>query len=85
MRRKLRPKAPAKEGTLGQMSKNFQVYFINVNFFKKPNKKNYNRAKELYCDATIFVFWFFIVYLPKKMETEKWPKAADFLLYLIVF
>ena len=41
-------------------------------------KKIYNRAKELYCDATIFVFWFFIVYLPKKkMETEKWPKAAD--------
>ena len=26
----------------------------------------YNRAKELYCDSTIFVFWFFIVYLPKK-------------------
>ena len=22
--------------------------------------------KELYCDAVIFVFWFFIVYLPKK-------------------
>ena len=21
--------------------------------------------------------WFFIVYLPKKMETEKWPKATD--------
>ena len=33
--------------------------------------------KELYCDATIIVIWFFIVYLPKKMETEKWPKAAD--------
>ena len=58
------------------MSKNFQVYFIHINFFKKPTKKNYNRAKELYCDATIFRFWFFIVYLPKKMETEKWPKAA---------
>ena len=37
----------------------------------------YYRAKELQCDATIFVFWFFIVYLPKKMETEKWPKRAD--------
>ena len=36
-----------------------------------------NKAKELYCDATIF-FW--ILYYPpaqKKMETEKWPKAAD--------
>ena len=37
----------------------------------------YNRAKELYCDVTIFVFWFFIVDLLEKMETEKWPKAAD--------
>ena len=77
MRRKLRPKAPAKEGALGQMSKNFQVYFIHIIFFKKPNKKIYYRAKELYCDATIFVFWLFIVYLSKKMEIEKWPKAAD--------
>ena len=65
MRRKLWPKVPAKEGALGQMSNKFQVYFIHINFFKKPNKK------------TIFIFWFFIVYLPKKMETEKWPKAAD--------
>ena len=40
---------------LGQMSKKFQVYFIHINFFKKP-KKIENRAKELYCDATIFVF-----------------------------
>ena len=37
----------------------------------------FNRGKELYCDATIFVFWFFIVYSPKKIKTEKWPKAAD--------
>ena len=56
MRRKLCPKAPAKEGALGQMSKNFQVYFIHINFFHKPNKKIYDRAKELYCEATIFVF-----------------------------
>ena len=69
MRRKLWPKAPAKEGALGQMSKKFQVYFIHIYFFKKPNKKIYNRAKELYCDATVFLFWFFIVYIAKKMET----------------
>ena len=56
MRRKLWPKAPAKEGALDQMSTKFQVYFIRINFFTKPNKKIYNRAKELYCDATIFVF-----------------------------
>ena len=28
--------------------------------------KKFNRPKELYCDATMFVFRFFIVYLPKK-------------------
>ena len=54
MREKLWSKAPVKEGALGQMSKNFQVYFIHINFFKEPIKKIYNRAKELYCDATIF-------------------------------
>ena len=48
MREKLWPKAPVKEGALGQMSKNVQVYFIHINFFKKPNKKIYNKAKELY-------------------------------------
>ena len=26
----------------------------------------FNIATELYCDATIFVFWIFIVYFPKK-------------------
>ena len=56
MHRKLWPKAPAREGALGQMSRNFYVYFIHMNFFKKPNKKIYNRAKEFYYDATIFVF-----------------------------
>ena len=71
MRRKLWSKAPVKEGALGQMSKNFQVYFIHINFLRNQTKKIYNRAKELYCHATIFVFLFFIVYLPKKMETEK--------------
>ena len=33
----------------------------------------YNIAKELYCDATIFVFRFFIVYLPK--ENGNWKMA----------
>ena len=32
----------------------------------------------------IFIYFlFFIVYLPKKMETEKWPKAADSLICFI--
>ena len=40
IRSKLWPKAPVKEGALGQMLKNFQVYFIHINFFKKPKKIN---------------------------------------------
>ena len=56
MRRKLWHKVPAEEGVLGQMLKNFQVYFKHINYFKKPNKKIYNRTKELYCDVTIFIF-----------------------------
>ena len=56
MRKKLWPKATTKEGALGQISKNFQVYFIHINFFLNQTKIIYNRAKELYCNATIFVF-----------------------------
>ena len=37
MHRKLWSKAPAKEGALGQMSKNFQVYAYK--FFEKPKEK----------------------------------------------
>ena len=63
-------------GCLGPHVKKFSSLFIHINFFKKSNKKNYNRAKELYCDATIF---FLILYclFAKKMKTEKWPKAVD--------
>ena len=66
MRRKLWPKAPAKECALGHMSEKFQVYFIHINFFKYQINKIFNRAKEFYCDATILVSLFSIVYLPKK-------------------
>ena len=67
MRRKLWPKAPAKEYV-----KKFSSFSI-FNF----QKKIYNRAKELYCNATIFVFDSLLSTYPKKMETEKWPEAAD--------
>ena len=41
-------------------------------FFEKPNRKIHSRAKELFCDATKFVFRFFIVYLQKKkIEAKK--------------
>ena len=68
-RRKLWPKAPAKEGALGHPH-------IHINFFKKPNKKIYNRSKELYCDATIFIFGFFIVYWPKKNGNWKMAQGC---------
>ena len=71
------PKAPSLAGALGHMSKNFQVYFIRINSFKNTKQKILQWSHELYCDATIFVFWIFIVDLPKKMEIEKWPKAAN--------
>ena len=80
MCRKLWPKAAAEEDALGQMSKNFQVYFVCIIFFKNETKK-ITIQQELYCDAILFVFQFFIVYLPKKMETEEWLKAADSPLY----
>ena len=46
MRRKFWPKAPAKEGALGQMSRNFQVYFIHINFFKKPKTAKWPKAAD---------------------------------------
>ena len=39
MRIRLWLKELAKEGALGQISKNFQVDFIHTNIFKKPNQK----------------------------------------------
>ena len=39
MHRKLWPRAPAKEGALGQKSRNFQIYFIHINFLRNQTKK----------------------------------------------
>ena len=50
------PKAPAKEGALSQISTNFQVYFTHINFLRNQTKEMSNKAKELYCDAAMFVF-----------------------------
>ena len=61
IRRKLWPKAPAKEAAAS-----FQVYFMHINFFEKPNKKIYDRAKELYFDATIFVLYLLLSTCQKK-------------------
>ena len=51
------------------MSKNFQVYFIHINFYNKPNKQIYNRAKELYYDATTYICF---VNLYCLLAQEKW-------------
>ena len=76
MRRKLWPKAPAKEGALGQISINFQVYFILINFFKKPNKKKITIEPKSYTAILINLFFHSLLSTcPKKMETEKWPEA----------
>ena len=67
MRRKLWSKAPVNEGALGQMSKKLSSLLYTYKFFLNQIKQISNRI----------IFWFFIVSMPKKMETEKWPKAAD--------
>ena len=73
MHRKLRPKAPAKEGALGQMSKNFQVFFVYISLFKKPNKKKFTIESK--SQSTMLLYLFF----GSLMSTcpKKWPKAAN--------
>ena len=83
--RKLWPKAPAKEGALSQTTNNFQVYFIHINSFKTPNKKNLQWSQRVILRCYYICFLFFIVYLPIKMETEKWPKAVDSPLICVFF
>ena len=61
---------------MGQISKNFQVYFVHINFLINRRKKIYNRAEELYCDATIFVFQLFVIYLPEKKRNWKMAQAC---------
>ena len=76
MCRKLWPKAPAKVDALGQMSKNCQVHFAHTNFFKKPNKKIYRRAKELYYNVAITYLFFdyLLSTCPKKWKLKNCPR-----------
>ena len=73
MHKKL-PKGPAKEGALGQILKNFQVYFVHINFFEKPNKKIYNKPKSYTAMLLYLFFDFFIGYLPKKWKLKNGPR-----------
>ena len=82
MRRKLRPKAPVKEGALGPMSKIFQVYFVHINLFEKPNKEKFTIEPKSYTAMLLYLFFDSLLSTcPKKMETEKWPKLVDSPLY----
>ena len=63
---------------LGQMSTNSQLYFIHINFYKKPNKKKCTIEPKIYTAMLLYLFFDSLLSTyPKKMETEKWPKAAD--------
>ena len=68
MRKRIVAQGTGQRGCLGPDVKKILSLLYTHTFFKKliVNEKIYNRAKELYCDATIFVFRFFIVYLHKK-------------------
>ena len=77
MRRKLWPKAPAKEGALGQMSKNFKVYFIHINFFFEIKQKNFKWNQRFILRCYFIFLILYCLLAQKKMETEKWPKVAD--------
>ena len=63
MRIKLWPKA-------GDLSHNFQLYFIHINFFKKPNKKICNRAKEILRCYYICFLIFYCLLAQKKCQLK---------------
>ena len=56
-------------GCLGPDVKKISSLLYTYKFFEETKQK-------------LYIFLFFIVYLPKKMETEKWPKAADSSLHM---
>ena len=70
MRRKMWPKAPAKEGALGQTLKTFQVYFIPINFFLNQTKKIIIRP-DSYTAMLLYLFLILYCLLTQKMETQK--------------
>ena len=76
MHTKLWPKAPAKEGALDQMSKNFEVYFIRINFLRNETQQFTIEPKNY---TAMLLYLFFDSSLStclKKIETGKWPSLA---------
>ena len=77
MRRKLWPKAPAKKDALGQMSKIFKFTLYIYIFLRKQTKK-FTIEPKSYTAMLLYLFYDSLLpTCPKKMETEKWPKAAN--------
>ena len=85
MRRKLWLKAPSLAGALGQISKNFQDYFICINLFKNQTKKITIQPKSYTAMRLYLILNSLLSTSPKITETEKWPKAADSALNGIAF
>ena len=64
-----------------QMPKNFQIYFKHIHFLRNQTKKIYNRAKSY---TAMLLYLFFdspLSTCQKKMDNEKWSKAANSSLY----
>ena len=76
MRRKLWPKAPAREGALGQMSKNFHFYFIHIKFLKKPNKKKLHQSQRVIQRCYYICFKIFYCLLTKKNGNWKMTQGC---------
>ena len=78
MRRKLWPKAPATEGALGQVSKNFQV------FFQETKQKQFTIEPKSYTAMLLYLFFYSLLSTcPIKIGTKKWPKAAPLYIKVI--
>ena len=76
MRRKLWPKASTKEGALGQMTKNFEVYFMHINFLRNQTKK-ITREPTMQCYYTCFLI-LYCVLAQKKWKLKSGPRLPIF-------
>ena len=82
MRRKLWPKASAKESAFGQMSNEFQVYFIHINFLKEPNKslQSSQRVVLQCCNICFSIIYYLLA--QKKWKLRNGPRLPT-LLYIL--
>ena len=58
--------------------KKFSSLLYKYIFFQETKQKKFTIELKSYTSMLLYLFFLLsIVYVPKKMETEKWPKAAD--------